>query len=52
MLECAGTDLMQVPLIERRHRLEDVPQRLEDVPQRPASVLAADPADVGPGSGE
>jgi ATP-dependent DNA ligase len=24
MLECAGTDLMQLPLIERRHRLEDV----------------------------
>ena len=24
MLECAGTNLMQLPLVERRHRLEDV----------------------------
>ncbi len=24
MLECAGTDLMHLPLIERRHRLEDL----------------------------
>jgi ATP-dependent DNA ligase len=24
MLECAGTDLMQLPIIARRHRLEDV----------------------------
>ena len=28
ILECAGMDLMQLPLIERRHRLEDVLQDL------------------------